>query len=125
MAVINIEPRSFVCTPSSLLDSVPCLKCLSEKELQAVLVGILALALDKTFDEALEESACFTCMSEKQMLEAVVILMGNALLGEDATAADVVEQMHCLVCASRKQLLAAIVYLLCTGFTFTAQEQRG
>lgn len=123
MAYIDIQPRGFTCTPSSLLDSVPCLKCLSEKELLAALVGILALSLDKTFDEAIAESACFTCMSDKQMLEALVILMGNSLLGEGSSAADVVEQMHCLVCASKKQLLAASLYLLCTGFTFTADQE--
>lgn len=107
------------------MNSEPCLQCLSEKELLAALVGILALALDKTFNQALTESACFTCMSEKQMLQAFVTLMGNYLLGENNTAADVVEQMHCLVCAPRHQLLAASLYLLCSGFTFTAEQQRG
>lgn len=122
MAVITIEPRAFVCTPSSLLASVPCLQCYSEKELLAALVGILAQALDKTFDEALTEAACFNCMTDKQMLEGLVVVLGNWLLGERVTAAEVIEQIRCRNCTSRKQLLAAILYLLCSGFTFTAEQ---
>lgn len=125
MANINIQPRAFVCTPSSLIESVPCLKCLSEKQLLAVLTGILALALGKTVAEAVDESKCFTCMSKKQMLEGFIIIMGNALLGERATSAQVLELTDCLNCASEKQLMAASLYLLCAGFTFTAQEQLG
>lgn len=117
-------PRSFDCTPSSLIASTPCLACLSEKEMLAVIVGILSIAAGKTQPEAIEESACFTCLSNKQLLQSLVTLLGNDLLGEGTSAQDVVEQMHCLVCASEKQLLAAILKLLCDNFTFTLNQDR-
>lgn len=103
-------PRAFVNTPSSLLASVPCLQCVSEKELIAALVAILAAAQSKTVAEAMSESSCFKCLSRKEMLQALVTLMGNELVGEgglDTVLAD----YRCLPCTDTKALLAAALYL--------------
>ena len=113
--------NAYVCTPDSLLASNPCLACLSEKELWASLVGVMAMTLEETMPDVLKDSACFMCMSKKQMLQALVTIFGNVLLGEGTTAKDVIDEYHCLVCASEKQLQAAALYLLCHGFTFSAE----
>lgn len=118
-----IEIQQYECTPSSLLDSTPCLKCLSEKELLAVLVGIFAASADKTVAQVMEDSACFTCLSKKEMLQALVTIMGNAMLGEGTTPSDIIANYHCLVCAPEQQLLAAALQLLC-NFTITIRGQQ-
>lgn len=125
MAVISefqplATPNAYACTPKSLLDSTPCLKCLSEHELLAVLVGILAIQAGKDVPTVMDESACFRCMSKKETLQAMVTIAGNGLLGEGRSAADVVESYHCLVCANDVQLRAALLKLLC-NLTFTVQ----
>ena len=112
-----VEVQDYVCTPSSLLASSPCLACLSPKELLAVMVGIVAINTEKKVPDILKESACFTCMSKHQMLQALVTIMGNQLLGEETTPEEVVASVKCIECASEKQLLAAILYQFCTTYS--------
>lgn len=109
----NIQTQSYTCTPSSLLDSSPCLSCLSEKELIATLVAILANAQSETAAEALNNSSCFTCMSKKQMLQALVTIFGNEFLGERVTIDEIIADLSCLVCAPEQQLLAALLRQIC------------
>lgn len=122
MAQTFPAPLAFECTPDSLLKSTPCVACLSEHELLAVIVGILSLAASKTVAEAMSDSACFTCLSDKQLLQALVVKIGNDALGEEHTVSEVVDQFHCLVCATPKQLKAAIIQLLCANFTLSIQQ---
>lgn len=121
MALVDVN--SFVCTPSSLLASTPCLKCLSEHEMLAVIVGILAIGVGKTNAEAMSDSACFTCMSRKQMLQAIVTILGNQLLGDEHTPQEVVDTYHCLVCATDTQLLAAILQMLCSDVSISLTQR--
>lgn len=113
MALIQLQPRAFDCTPSSLLNSVPCLECLSEKELLAALFIVLLQYNDLTVPQAMSSSACFTCMSKKQMLQAIVTIWGNSLLGRDFDAAALLADYKCVRCASDKQLMAGILYMFC------------
>lgn len=115
-----IQERAYVCTPSSLLASTPCLACLSEKEMLAAIVGIFAVHADLEVATVLKSSACFTCMSKKQMLQALVTILGNQLLGENNTVEEIIDSIRCLECSSEKQLLAAILYLIC-GNTLTVE----
>lgn len=113
------NPRAFDCTPSSLLASVPCLSCLSETELLATMVAIIALATDKNISDILKESACFTCMSDKQMEQGIVTILGNDLLGESFSEAELLDDMKCIrQCSNAKQLKAALLYLLCNDIKF-------
>lgn len=116
-------PIAFDCEPDSLLASVPCLKCLSEKEMLASLAAILALAASKTNAQVISDSACFTCMSRKEMLQALVTKIANDLLGAEFSTQAVLDQMRCLVCATEKQLLAAILQMLCANFTLELNAQ--
>lgn len=115
MAQIIDNPEAYVCTPKSLLASSPCLQCVSESDLVAALVGILASAADKTVAEVLEDSACFKCLSEKEMLQALVTVLGNQFIGDrEGGVAEVVEDYKCLRCVPKHTLYAAIIYLICT-----------
>lgn len=113
MALIDLQPREFECTPSSLLDSVPCLKCLSEKELLAGILAIFLTELEEDVETVMADSSCFTCMSRKQMLQSLATILGNGILGSDFEPGELLERYKCLRCASDQQLLAAILYLLC------------
>lgn len=127
MAVNNTyleRVAAFTCTPASLIDSTPCLKCLSEKELLAALVALFAAQADKTVEEVTEESACYKCLSDKQLLQSLVTILGNTLLGEGETPSSVIEDYHCLVCLPEHDLKAALVRLICVylaTYTFTPQ----
>lgn len=112
-----IETLPFVCTPSSLLASSPCLACLSEKQMLAAIVGINAIAMEQAVPDALRDSSCFMCLSKKEMLQALVTILGNQLLGEGTTGQELIDSTKCLQCASEKQLLAAILWQFCNGFT--------
>lgn len=113
---------AFDCTPSSLLASSPCLKCLSEHEMLAVIVGLMGLAAGKANATIMSDSACFTCMSRKEMLQALVTKLGNDLLSDRYTVQEVIDQYHCLVCATDQQLLAAIMQLLCADLTVSVSQ---
>jgi hypothetical protein len=107
---------TFECTPSSLIAAVPCLACLSDNEMLAVLVGILATAADVDQTTLLTSSACYTCLSKKQMLQALVTIAGSDLLGPENTPDTILEQVKCLrQCSNEKQLLAALLSLLCNN----------
>ena len=114
--------ENYVCTPSSLLASNPCLACLSEKELLAALVGIFAISADLTIANVLKNSACYTCLSKKQMLQALVTITGNNLLGQERTVPDVITNIRCLECSNEKQLFAALLYLICNVTVLTMDE---
>jgi hypothetical protein len=117
--------HTFTCTPSSLLASYPCLDCISEKDMLAVLVGIFAISEGHTIADVMKDSACFNCMSKKQMLQGLTTLLGSEILGERTSMATVIDTIKCLQCASKQQLLAAILYLLChsleNSFTYNPQ----
>lgn len=112
-------PNAFVCTPSSLLAAYPCVDCLSESQIRAFMVGIIGAAIGKTAAEMMRESACFTCMSDKQKLEAVAVILGNSLLGENHSPQQIIDDYKCLLCATPDQINAALTYALCHLITFT------
>lgn len=113
------NPQAFDCTPSSLLASVPCLSCLSDTELLAGMVGIGSLLSEKPVAQIMRESACFTCMSKKQMLQALVTIMGNDLIAERFSEEVTLATMRCIRrCSNETQLLAALLYLLCNDIKF-------
>ena len=88
----------------------------------AALVGVLALASGGTAATAMEDAACLTCLSDKQILQAIVTKVGNDVLGERYTVQDVIDAFHCLVCATPKQLKAALIQQLCGYFTLSVNQ---
>ena len=122
MANVTV-PREYICTPSSLMNSSPCLACLSEKQMLAALLAIISLSTSQEVPTILKNSACFMCLSKKQMLQGLVTIMGNQLLGAEFSAEDVVARVKCLQCASQKQLTAALLYSFCGLLTSSREAQ--
>ena len=104
------------CTALELAHKYPCLRCLSNKQLLAVLLYALTQLMETTVAEALACSACLNCMGKKDKLVALVAIIGEVGLGEDFDIAEMKEQIKCLECSSENQLLSAILYIMCDLF---------
>jgi len=95
---------------------MPCLACLSESELNKVFV--LALATGTAYElpdhlaQLMDSSACYTCLSDKQLLQVLVSAYVEDQLGS-LTMDEFREKIKCLSCATPKQVKAAISYLTC------------
>lgn len=120
-AFVIPRPKAYTCTPSSLMASSPCLACFSDKELLVALVAILIAAKGTTVDQVMKDSACFTCLTKKQMKQGFVTIMGNELLGEASSQDAILALMRCLRCANDTQLNAAALYLICQLTISTGQ----
>lgn len=106
------------CTPSANLATYKCLSCLSIDELLKLWVVILAdsdrsgYSLPTDLPQLLEDAACWTCLSDKQLLQAAI--SANAQDIEDgATLQEIREKIKCLLCANPKQVKAALAMLVC------------
>ena len=104
--------------PSETLKNDPCLACFSEKELLALMVIAMSEST-RTYSEdipqLLVDSACWTCLSKKQMLQAMAAMLKNLFLS-GSSISDIKERMKCIECSSQKQLQAAFMFLMCTSF---------
>ena len=109
------EPNP-TCTPSHDLDLTPCLDCLSTSQLWmaffVLMADVLEFNLPTDLPTILEASACYNCLSDKQMFEAALGRMANAT-EQDSTIAAFREKMKCLQCMDVHRIKAAIVYLSC------------
>jgi hypothetical protein len=109
------------CTPSELIGHNPCLNCLSDKELLAILMYIFAYANGHTVTQALTDSACFNCLGQKhQKLVALVTILADHFL-RGASVPTIVNDIKCLECAPDSQITAALLSEICTYYG-TAQD---
>ena len=116
------ENHVMTCSPSELLAQTPCLRCLSQKELWAILLYLSIYNFNEecrwqveekmTVAKALKEGACWNCTTKTQRLQALVSLLANSF-GEEITPAFVRNQIKCLECASETQIQAAVMYMFC------------
>lgn len=123
---------AIACVPPSVtLAQYPCLACLSEKDLLAVLVYSMAQVTNENADpdvnysanmpRLLADSACWMCLSKKQMLQALVGMMANLFVA-GKTVAQLRDAIKCMQCGSQKQLQAAFMFLFCTEFQIVPTE---
>lgn len=115
MALINLYPS--VAGPKDLPKVLPCLQCLSELQLMMVLVWELneiseAYTLPTQLATLFDDSACYTCLSDKQLLQAIVTILAYLAFGREDTVPGVVDDLACLNCANPAQIKAAIVHLI-------------
>jgi hypothetical protein len=103
------------CVPSDWLKKYACLKCLSVTELKAVIVLALADYLELEVSEILECSACWTCLSKSQKLQAITAVLGDTFLS-DQTVDEIREKIKCLLCANPDQIDSALAYGVCALF---------
>lgn len=112
--------RQITCTPTDLLHDFACLKCLSKLELEQLLLVILC-DLTGSYDlpddthELLDDTACWTCISDTQRLQAIVSMFAQlTYAGTDTTVDDIRDKIKCLLCANPAQIKGAIAALLCS-----------
>lgn len=108
-------------TPKDNLKVMPCLSCLSEKELQALLIYIMSelfasYSLPDDMAALMEDSACYTCMSKKQLMQVTVTIWATMLYGERQEIPDINtlrDEIKCLLCSTPAQLDAALAQVTC------------
>lgn len=109
-------------TPGELLSQIPCLACLSEKDLQAVLLYILSTQTDYSLPDDLktliQDSSCVACFSKKEMLQTIISALANEFVTGE-TIPEIRDSMKCLQCATPQQIQAAITYLIIQVFTMS------
>lgn len=110
------------CTPESLLGENPCNNCYSDTILIAGLAALLC-SINKELGEnsscdpedAMEDASCFKCMSDHQMLVAIVNTFADYAISLGVTnAGEVIQNATCLSCADPKMNKAIVVKQLCT-----------
>lgn len=106
------------CTPHGLVDKYPCLKCASKTELLA-LIALAAYAVnhagDTTLTDMLNDGACFKCLSDHQMLEAIAAAI-IAIAVEYGYFTDVTDALHtakCLTCEDPALVRGISVKAIC------------
>ena len=110
------------CTPAAQKELIPCLKCLSLSQLEMLKLFLLSVIegtydLPEDFQQLLEDSACFTCLSDKEKLEGELASMASLAGGRgESHFEDFVEAFKCLPCAKPGQIKAATALLLCKWF---------
>jgi hypothetical protein len=108
-------------TPKDNLKVIPCLACLSESQLKKLLVVVMAdLMSDYELPDdtaaLLTDSACYTCMSKKQLLQVTVTIWATMAYGERQEMLTIEEmraKIKCLLCASPAQVDAMLAQLTC------------
>lgn len=112
MAILQNRPNPRIeqepWTPKTLIGTNPCLDCLSEKELKAILLYIFAYLNSHTITEALTDSACFRCLSKKQRLHSLVAILADKFL-EEVDVPTIITSIKCLECSSDDQIEAALL----------------
>jgi len=64
----------------------------------------------------LEDSACWKCLTDKQILQAIISALAEDI-ESDSTVEEIRAKIQCLLCADPKTVKAAIGYLVCSNFT--------
>lgn len=109
-------PEQVLCDTQSLVSRSPCLSCLSESQLWAVILYAISQQTDYSLPEdtgqLLADSSCLNCLTDKQLLESLAGILAEIYV-EDKTVEQIRDAITCLFCTSPKQLKSAIAYLLC------------
>jgi hypothetical protein len=106
-------------TPSALKNAKACLNCVSEKRLKAIIVYSMRTYSGLTLAQLVANSACYMCLSKKDMLVALTAMIANQLV-PGMTGRDLDALVPCKICDSDKQLEAMMLYLFANYFQQTA-----
>lgn len=108
---------------SELTDYIPlhpCVTCLNPKELDSLIINLLAIkagyTLPDDLDTLVDATVCLKCYTETQLKQSLA-----AFLWEQNAAAvsaeDLMAQAKCLQCVDPKTLITLYGYLLVLGLT--------
>jgi hypothetical protein len=112
--------------PSTLINRIPCLKCLSNNQLLGLLVYIWLERNNQgwpdgdtlTMEIVKERAACWACTGKKDKLIAMVNIWFDDVFSSreeqgDIQPEDVQEAVKCLHCESESTLMGMLLYLVC------------
>ena len=109
-------------SPSDLANAIPCLACLSQTELMCVMILALATSNGYTLpgdtNAVITDSKCVTCLTDKQMLQALAGLLAGSTL-DGLTVTQMRARIKCLACANPRQLKATLLSQFCQYITTT------
>lgn len=110
-------------SPGLLPDSYGCVSCLSQSELWMALLFLMAkdqnldLQAPGVLTSLLEDTACFTCASDTQLLRIIVSGKAELMIPDEfATEGALAEALTCLRCLKPKQIKGALTYLALQSF---------
>lgn len=106
-------------SPSALKNAKPCLNCLSEKQLKAIMVYAMRTSAGLSLAQTNINSAGYRDLSRKDMLVALTAMITNQLV-PTLSVNDLTAATPCKTCGSDKQIEAALVYLFANYFQSTA-----
>lgn len=106
-------------TPSALKNAKPCLNCLSEKRLKAIMVYAMRTSAGLTLAQVNTRSACYRGLSRKDKLVALTAMIANQLV-PSLTANQLATVVPCKTCGSDSQLEADLLFLFANYFQSTA-----
>lgn len=93
-----------------------CTQCESQKEVLARMIYVASSILGYTMPDdtarLMRDSACFACLSDKQMLDCLYSVMTQEV-NPTETRTSIGLKSKCLDCCNTRQLKAAFVYLWC------------
>lgn len=102
-----------VYTKDTVMALTPCLQCLDKPTLLLVLLYILATMNNKDMttelDTMMEESACYTCLTDKQLLEAMIAILADNQL-ESVNVQDIRDSLSCAQCADPQRIKAMLLH---------------
>lgn len=100
------------------IDTNPCVQCFFGKELDALLVLLLAEKAGYTLPDDLstlvDESVCLKCWSETQLKQSLASFLWEQQ-DNGETSAQLMEKIKCLNCTDPQTIKALITHLLQTN----------
>ena len=106
---------AFVPLISNVLNANPCLSCLSEKELKAIISYAMRTSAGLTLPQLNIASAGYRSLSKKQMLVALTEMITNRLV-PGVSVSDLRKAVRCSSCGSDKAVESALLFLFQTYF---------
>jgi hypothetical protein len=117
-------PEVRTCTPAEAMAIAPCAKCASESELRMIWLWFWATMdlydLPEDLAELLEDSACWTCLSETDIKRGI---LSEVISGIDIPIGEVMDALTCIRCLKPKQVEAAIAYTICDFLSYLYRAQ--
>lgn len=115
---IVLAPTAPECTVDGVLNAYACTHCASLTQLYAI-VALTTYALnnhgDYTVEHMIDDSKCFSCISEHQFWEGMAnLLVGIAIAnGYFDNAGAVLQAANCLTCTDPKHVKAIFLHEMC------------
>ena len=113
MANITTEVQNYIAAD-------PCVQCFQGKELDALIVLLLAekagFTLPDDLGSLIEATACLKCWSETQLKQSLAAFLWEQV-ENGATSSELMAKIKCLLCADPQTIKALTNYLTVLGFT--------